>query len=63
VAKALARGKFVYHLAAPANFLFNKIKASPVGLTALGGSFLLLGLGTLIALIKGEKVPGSDSIT
>jgi hypothetical protein len=39
-------------LCSPANFLFAKLQATPVGIVAIGGSFLLFGLGTIAALTK-----------
>jgi len=39
-------------LAAPANYLVRKLIASPAGLLAIVASFVLFGLGTLLALSK-----------
>jgi hypothetical protein len=43
--------------AAPAHYLFGKVKTSPAGLVALIGSFLLFGLGTIAALTRSAWNP------
>ncbi len=52
-------------LVTPAHFIFGKVKTSPTGLLALVGSFILFGLGTVLALTKHRwhSTPqnGSDS--
>lgn len=45
-------GAVISFLAAPVNFGIEKVKASPAGLLAIIGSFVLLGLGTVLALMK-----------
>jgi hypothetical protein len=39
-------------LCSPANFAVVKLQATPVGIVAIAGSFLLFGLGTIAALTK-----------
>jgi len=39
----------------PANSALGKIQAAPVGILAIGGSFLLFGLGTIAARIKRHR--------
>ena len=39
-------------LAAPTDYIVRKLMASPAGLLAIGGSFLLFGFGTVLALTR-----------
>lgn len=39
-------------LCSPVNFVFTKLQATPAGILAVAGSFLLFGLGTIAALTK-----------
>ena len=54
-------GAALSFLAAPANFLVDKIRTSPAGLPAIAGSFLLFGLGTIVALTKRRWNPPPQS--
>jgi len=51
-ARVVPAGAALSFLAAPANSFFDLMRASPLGLVAVLGSFALFGLGTLAALTK-----------
>ena len=60
-ARVVPAGAALSFLAAPANFFFDWLRASPSGLMAVLGSFALFGLGTLVALTKYRWHPAAVS--
>ena len=51
-ARVVPAGAALSFLAAPANSFYDLLRVSPAGLMAVVGSFVLFGLGTLVALTK-----------
>jgi hypothetical protein len=58
-ARVVPAGAALSFLAAPANSFYDLLRVSPAGLTAVLGSFVLFGLGTLVAWTKHRWHPAT----